>query len=89
MSSEAHTDGVTTRRLLNISEVAELLSAHNLPTKLEHADPDAVVMATARDKKRRGAGSVPFVLLDSPGNPRPGCPVEPRALVAAVRELSG
>ena len=70
-------------------EVEHLLSAHQLPTRLEHADPDAVVMATARDKKRVGEGSVPFVLLDGPGAPRPGCAVPPRALVAAVRELSG
>jgi shikimate kinase / 3-dehydroquinate synthase len=71
------------------AEVEQLLSAHGLPTRLEHADPDAVVMATARDKKRVGEGSVPFVLLDAPGAPRAGCSIEPRALIAAVRELSG
>lgn len=71
------------------AEVESLLRRHGLPTRLEHADPDAVVMATARDKKRRGTGSVPFVLLDGPGRPRPGCEVASRALVAAVRELSG
>jgi shikimate kinase/3-dehydroquinate synthase len=69
-------------------EVMELLRAHGLPTTLRDADPDAVVMATARDKKRVGEGPVPFVLLDSPGAPRPGCPVEPRALIEAVRELA-
>jgi shikimate kinase / 3-dehydroquinate synthase len=47
------------------------------------------VMATARDKKRLGKGPVPFVLLDAPGEARPGCPVEPRELIAAVRELAG
>jgi shikimate kinase/3-dehydroquinate synthase len=71
------------------AEVAELLARQGLPTKLEHADPDAVVMATARDKKRRGSGEVPFVLLDAPGQPRPGCEVPAKSLVAAVRELSG
>ena len=71
------------------AEVEALLRTHGLPTALEHADPDAVVMATARDKKRRGTGSVPFVLLDGPGQPRPGCEVSSRALVTAVRELSG
>jgi shikimate kinase/3-dehydroquinate synthase len=70
------------------AEVHDLLSAHGLPTTLTDTDPDAVVMATARDKKRLGEGPVPFVLLDSPGAPRPGCPVEPRALIAAVRELA-
>jgi shikimate kinase/3-dehydroquinate synthase len=69
-------------------EVHELLRARGLPTTLTDADPDAVVMATARDKKRVGEGPVPFVLLDSPGAPRPGCAVEPRALIAAVRELA-
>ena len=70
-------------------EVEQLLETHGLPTRLEHADADAVVMATARDKKRVGEGSVPFVLLDAPGAPRTGCAVESRALIAAVRELSG
>jgi shikimate kinase/3-dehydroquinate synthase len=69
-------------------EVRELLAARGLPTKLEDADPDAVVMATARDKKRVGDGPVPFVLLEAPGRPLAGCAVEPRALIAAVRELA-
>ena len=70
-------------------EVEQLLKNRGLPTRLEHAVPDAVVMATARDKKRVREGSVPFVLLDAPGAPRTGCAVEPRALIAAVRELAG
>jgi shikimate kinase / 3-dehydroquinate synthase len=70
------------------SEVQELLAARGLPTVLDDADPDAVVMATARDKKRVGEGPVPFVLLEEPGAARPGCAVEPRALIAAVRELA-
>jgi shikimate kinase/3-dehydroquinate synthase len=69
-------------------EVAELLAARGLPVTLEHADPAAVVLATARDKKRVGEGPVPFVLLDAPGSVRPGCVVAQRALVAAVRELA-
>ena len=69
-------------------EVAELLAANGLPTTLDGTDPDAVVMATARDKKRLGDRPVPFVLLDAPGVPRPGCAVENRALIAAVRELT-
>jgi len=68
-------------------EVVGLLAEHGLPTTLDGVDPDAVVMATARDKKRLGNGPVPFVLLDAPGVARPGCPVEPRELIAAVREL--
>lgn len=69
-------------------EVAGLLTARGLPTTLDGTDPDAVVMATARDKKRLGDRPVPFVLLAAPGEPKPGCVVENRALIAAVRELS-
>jgi shikimate kinase / 3-dehydroquinate synthase len=70
------------------AEVAELLQAGGLPTEMHDVDPDAVVMATARDKKRMGEGPVPFVLLPAPGDPRPGSPVAPRELIAAVRELA-
>jgi shikimate kinase/3-dehydroquinate synthase len=70
------------------AEVAELLRSRGLPTALTDVDPDAVVMATARDKKRVGEGEVPFVLLPAPGQPRPGSVVAPRELIAAVRELA-
>jgi shikimate kinase/3-dehydroquinate synthase len=70
------------------AEVASLFTGHGLPTALADADPDAVVMATARDKKRVGEGPVPFVLLDGPGRARPGCAVQPRELIGAVRELA-
>jgi shikimate kinase/3-dehydroquinate synthase len=70
------------------AEVGELLRTHGLPTTLRDVDPDAVVMATARDKKRMGEGPVPFVLLPEPGDPRPGSAVVPRELIAAVRELA-
>ncbi len=69
-------------------EVAELLRARGLPTGRGRFDPDAVVVATARDKKRVGSGPVPFVLLSEPGEPRPGCEVPTRDLIAAVRELA-
>ncbi|MGI8904177.1 MAG: bifunctional shikimate kinase/3-dehydroquinate synthase [Solirubrobacteraceae bacterium] len=70
-------------------EVHSLLAARGLPTELDGVDPDTVVIATARDKKRVGAGPVPFVLLDAPGDARPGCAIEPRELIGAVRELAG
>ena len=69
-------------------EVRELFVARGLPVVLDGADPDAVVMATARDKKRVGEGPVPFVLLTAPGSAKPGCAVPARDLVAAVRELA-
>src|SRR6476620_7502328 len=46
--------------------VSSLLEAQRLPVSLEGLDADAVVEATARDKKRV-AGAVPFVLVDAPG----------------------
>jgi shikimate kinase / 3-dehydroquinate synthase len=71
------------------AEVAGLLGARGLPTTLHQGvDPGAVVMATARDKKRIGERPVPFVLLNRPGEARPGCAVAPRELIAAVRELT-
>jgi shikimate kinase / 3-dehydroquinate synthase len=70
-------------------EVAQLLDARGLPVALaDEVDPEAVVAATARDKKRLGSGPVPFVLLDGPGRPRAGCYVEPGELSAAVGELA-
>jgi 3-dehydroquinate synthetase len=65
-----------------------MLTAHALPTSLDGVDVDAVVMATAADKKRSSEGGVPFVLIDGPGQVRTGCQVEPRAVIAAVRELA-
>jgi 3-dehydroquinate synthetase/shikimate kinase len=69
-------------------EVGELLRANGLPTTMHDVDPDAVVVATARDKKRVGEGPVPFVLLSEPGAARTGCTVAPRELITAVRELA-
>ena len=74
------------------AEVAELLRARGLPTELSDVDPDAVVMATARDKKRMGEGPVPFVLLPEPGRSatrQPGGPARAdrrRAGAGAARE---
>jgi shikimate kinase / 3-dehydroquinate synthase len=69
-------------------EVHELFAGRGLPVSLDDADPDAVVMATARDKKRLGEGPVPFVLLRAPGAAEAGRTVPARDLVAAVRELA-
>lgn len=71
-------------------EVAALLAARGLPTRLDgDLDLEQVIAATARDKKRRSGEAVPFVLLDAPGAARPGCQVEDGALRAAVQELAG
>ena len=69
-------------------DVAELLTARGLPTKLDPAvDVDAVCAAVGRDKKKRG-GVVGFVLLEGPGEPQVGVPVPDDALRAAVAELA-
>jgi 3-dehydroquinate synthetase len=69
------------------SQVAALLAAAGLPTRLDGADPDVVSAATSRDKKRLGA-DVPFVLVHAPGDVRHGAAVDPGELRAAVRELT-
>ena len=69
------------------AEVAALLAARGLPTTLDGAvDADAVAAATARDKKRR-AGRVGFVLVEAPGDVRPGRAVAEGELRRAVAEL--
>ncbi len=68
-------------------EVAALLSRHGLPTELSaEVDTDAVLAALERDKKRTSAG-LGFVLLERPGEPRPGQSIDPGRVRAAVSEL--
>ena len=71
------------------AQVRELLGRRGLPVTLGggEVDVDAILAATARDKKRVSAGGVPFVLLSAPGEPRVGCEVSDDELRAAVREL--
>jgi shikimate kinase/3-dehydroquinate synthase len=69
-------------------EVADLLLAHGLPTRLgDGIDLEAVAVAVGRDKKRR-AGRVGFVLVDGPGYVRVGCPVSDADLRTAIEELT-
>jgi shikimate kinase/3-dehydroquinate synthase len=71
-------------------EVQALLAARGLPTRLDaDCDPEEIAGATELDKKRVGSGPVPFVLLDAPGRPRPGCPIARRELLGAISELLG
>jgi shikimate kinase/3-dehydroquinate synthase len=69
-------------------EVAGLLRARDLPTRLEDVELDDVAAAVTRDKKRRGADPVPFVLLDAPGAPRTGCAVDDDELRRTIAELA-
>ncbi|GAC1441149.1 MAG: hypothetical protein NVSMB51_21160 [Solirubrobacteraceae bacterium] len=68
------------------AQVAALLAAHGLPLTMD-ADVEAVLAATARDKKRL-AGRVGFVLLEAPGEVHHGCPVPERELRLAVQQLA-
>jgi shikimate kinase/3-dehydroquinate synthase len=69
-------------------EVAQLLAAQGLPTRLDAGiDRAAVAAAVQRDKKRRG-GRVGFVLVEEPGRTRTGCPVAEGDLRAAIEELA-
>jgi 3-dehydroquinate synthetase/shikimate kinase len=72
------------------AHAAALLAAAGLPVALDAGiDPEAVVAATARDKKRTGAAPVAFVLVERPGDVRHGVPVATADVVAAVAELVG
>jgi shikimate kinase/3-dehydroquinate synthase len=68
------------------AEVADLLAARGLPLTFAGAPVDDVLALVARDKKRSG-GTVPFVLVEAPGEVTPGHAVEPAALRAAVEEV--
>lgn len=69
-------------------QVSELLRERTLPVSLQGVSVEAVVEATARDKKRLG-DKVPFVLLRAPGEVSVGCDVPEDELSAAVAELAG
>jgi shikimate kinase/3-dehydroquinate synthase len=71
------------------ARVAGLLEAAGLPIRLDGVDPDEVLEAAGRDKKRAGAAPVGFVLVDAPGRVRFGVPVDPAAVRAAVAALAG
>jgi shikimate kinase/3-dehydroquinate synthase len=72
------------------AQVRELLQARDLPVMFDQAtvDLEEILTAVTRDKKRLGAGRVPFVLLSEPGEPRIGCEVSDSELRAAVTQLS-
>jgi shikimate kinase/3-dehydroquinate synthase len=70
------------------AEVRELLRRAGLPVALDPAvDPEAVLDAVGRDKKRTADG-VGFVLLSAPGSVAFGQPVEAASLRRVVEELS-
>ena len=69
-------------------EVAELLAAQGLPTRLDpEVDRAAVQAAMAGDKKRR-SGRLGFVLVEAPGAVRHGLPVPEDEVARALEELA-
>jgi len=71
------------------NEVEGLLASHGLPLSLDPSIPiEAVVEAISRDKKRTSEG-LGFVLIERPGEPRWGEPVEPDRVRASVEEIRG
>jgi shikimate kinase/3-dehydroquinate synthase len=69
------------------AQVRELLLAHGLPVELDGASVDAVIDATAHDKKRVRS-RLGFVLVTAPGDVNFGTEVAPEQLRAAVQELA-
>jgi 3-dehydroquinate synthase len=69
-------------------QVRQLLLQRGLPVTLAGAPVEDVIEAVARDKKRVGE-SVPFVLVQAPGEVSIGCEVAPDDLTSAVAELAG
>jgi shikimate kinase/3-dehydroquinate synthase len=67
-------------------EVSELLAARGLPLTFSGVSPREVVELVARDKKRRGH-SVPFVLVEAPGEVTHGHVVGDAELLAAIEEV--
>jgi shikimate kinase/3-dehydroquinate synthase len=71
------------------AELLAMLERAGLPTQIDgDVEPDAILEALGRDKKR-DAGGVHFVLLSAPGAPREGERVEPDRVRDAIEELIG
>lgn len=68
-------------------QVRKILSAAGLPTSVPKLDVDAVLAATALDKKRL-TGPVPFVCCSAPGEVHYGVEVEPALVRDAIEELT-
>lgn len=72
-------------------QVEGLLAAAGLPTSLDAAehgvDPDRILAATRRDKKRTDTARTPFVLVRAPGDVVHGQDVSDDDVALAVREL--
>jgi shikimate kinase/3-dehydroquinate synthase len=71
-------------------QVATLLAGAGLPTTLQghDVDPDTILQATRRDKKRTGTARTPFVLVRAPGDVVEGQDVPDDDVALAVRELT-
>jgi shikimate kinase / 3-dehydroquinate synthase len=70
-------------------EVRGILDRHGLPTVLDSGIGTDDVLAAAELDKKRTASGVGFVLLERPGEPRAGEPVDSAQVRAAIDELRG
>lgn len=68
-------------------EVAGMLAARALPTRMDGVEVEAVMEAIGKDKKRLGE-RVPFVLVRAVGDVAHGCEVDAGDVRAAVAELT-
>lgn len=68
-------------------EVVRLLVEAGLPTSAEGVDPAAVSEALSSDKKRRGDGSIPFVLCNAPGDVTHGNVLGEAEVKSAIKEV--
>jgi shikimate kinase/3-dehydroquinate synthase len=68
-------------------QVGHLLSEAGLPLTAGNVDASAVLAAIDSDKKRRGDGSVPFVLCESPGSVSHGNVMEAAEVKSAIEEV--
>ena len=73
-----------------VEEHEALLRLADLPVEVRAVDPDAVISAMARDKKRRSNDdSFSFVLLENIGSPVRNVPVSEDAVRRAIASVAG
>jgi len=68
-------------------QTGELLAAAGLPLRAPDVEAELVINALQSDKKRKGDGTVPFVLCEAPGMVSHGHVIPASAVRAAVEEV--
>ena len=70
-----------------LGQVSDLVGAAGLPLSASGVDAHEVLSALQADKKRRGDGTVPFVLCEAPGEVSHGHVVPEAAVLSAIEEV--